>query len=196
MSYMFDFDKQLSPSAIEKKQLLFQLSRHSLIARLNQEVSSIIHIHVLLNPVWKIPEKLLQRNHTVYIQQFSFDSISFAFTLLQRTRLSLSDWLSIFSASSSQACRLATVLLYFSQLQITSSSMLRTLRTSTDRFFHCAVASLRNLFTPSTSSTEDKLHYEYESCTLKTNEFHNLIFELHKTHKSIPRVRKVLTVVN
>lgn len=161
MSYMFDFDKQLSPSAVEKKQLLFQFSRHSLIARLNQKVSSIIHVHVLLNPVWKIPEKLLQKNShclytTVFIQQhFIWKSQTF-----QRTRLSLSEWLSIFSASSSQACRLATELLYFSQLQITSSSMLRTLRTSTDRFFHCAVASLRNLFTPSTSSADGKSHYE------------------------------------
>lgn len=60
MSYMFDFDEQLSPSAIEKKQLLFQFSGNGLITRLDQKVSSIVHAHVLLNPVRKIPEKLLQ----------------------------------------------------------------------------------------------------------------------------------------
>lgn len=75
---MFDFDKQLSPSAVEKKQLLFQFSRHSLIARLNQKVSSIVHVHVLLNPVWKIPEKLLQKNsRCLYTTVFSFHSTAF-----------------------------------------------------------------------------------------------------------------------
>lgn len=59
---MFDFDKQLSPSAVEKEQLLFEFSGHSLIACLNQEVSSIVHVHVLLNPEWKTAEKLLQKN--------------------------------------------------------------------------------------------------------------------------------------
>lgn len=163
---MFDFDKQLSPSAIEKEQLLFEFSGHSLIACLNQEVSSIVHVHVLLNPVWKIAEKLLQKNshmfkYAIAVWRLSQRISSESRKLWQKhTRLSFSDWLSIFSASSSQACRLATVLLYFSQLQITSSSMLRTLRTSTDRFFHWAVASLRNLFTPSTSSAEWKPHYE------------------------------------
>lgn len=56
--------------------------------------------------------------------------------VIVRTRLADSEWLSICSASSSQACRAATLLLYFSQLQITSSNMLRTLRTSSARFFH------------------------------------------------------------
>lgn len=59
MSYMFDFDEQLSPSAIEEKQLLFQFSGHGVITRLDQKVSSIVHVHVLLDPVWKIAEKLL-----------------------------------------------------------------------------------------------------------------------------------------
>lgn len=78
------------------------------------------------------------------------------------TRLVFSDWLSMRSASSSQAWRAATLLVYFSQLEITSSSMLRTLRTSKARFFHCTVASLRNLLTPSTSSTgRKKIHSRF-----------------------------------
>lgn len=66
MSYVFDFDEQLSPSAIEKKQLLFQFSGNGLVARLDQKVSSIVHVHVLLDPVWKIPEKLLQNLNCLY----------------------------------------------------------------------------------------------------------------------------------
>lgn len=58
---MFDFDKQLPPSAIEEEQLLFQVSRHSFITSLNQEVPCIIHVHVLLYPVWKVSEEFLQR---------------------------------------------------------------------------------------------------------------------------------------
>lgn len=74
--------------------------------------------------------------------------------LLVHTFLDCSGWFSIFSASSSQACRPATVLLYLSQLTITSSSMLLTLLTSTERFLHWAVVSLMNFITFSTSSTE------------------------------------------
>ncbi len=77
----------------------------------------------------EVPEKLLQKNsHWLYTTVFIQQHFIWSLKLFNATRLSLSEWLSIFSASSSQACRLATELLYFSQLQITSSSMLRTLR--------------------------------------------------------------------
>lgn len=76
------------------------------------------------------------------------------YMLLVHTFLECSGWFSIFSASSSQACRPATVLLYLSQLAITSSNMLLTLLTSTERFLHCAVVSFMNFITFSTSSTE------------------------------------------
>lgn len=61
---MFDFNKQLPPSAIKEEQLLLQVSRHSLITSLNQEVSCIVHVHVLLYPVWKVPEEFLQGHQT------------------------------------------------------------------------------------------------------------------------------------
>ena len=70
------------------------------------------------------------------------------------TRFTFSGWLRASSASSSQACKEATVELYLSQLDSTSSSMLLTLRTSMDKLLHWVTTSRMNLRTPiSPSST-------------------------------------------
>lgn len=62
--YMLDFNKQLPPSAIEEKELLLQITRDHLVAGLNEEVSSIIHLHVLLHPVRKVSEENLEGKTT------------------------------------------------------------------------------------------------------------------------------------
>lgn len=56
---MFDFNEQLSPPPVEKEQLLLKVSGDGLIACLDQEVPCIIHVHVLLDPVRKVPEEVL-----------------------------------------------------------------------------------------------------------------------------------------
>lgn len=56
---MFDFDKELSPSPIEQQELLFQVTRDCLVARLNEKIPCVIHVHVLLDPVRKVPEEFL-----------------------------------------------------------------------------------------------------------------------------------------
>lgn len=102
--------------------------------------------------------------------------------LLVHTFLECSGWFSIFSASSSQACRPATVLLYLSQLAITSSSMLLTLLTSTERFLHWAVVSLMNFITFSTSSTKiQEIHwlFHFIAISVKVN-FISCLFTLNK----------------
>lgn len=76
-----------------------------------------------------------------------------------RTLLMFSGLSSASSASSSQACKEATVELYFSQLDSTSSNMLLTLRTSMDRLLHWVTTSRMNLRTPvSPSSTGGEMH--------------------------------------
>lgn len=78
------------------------------------------------------------------------------------TILVFSGWLSASSASSSQACKEATVELYLSQLISTSSSMLLTLRSSMDRLRHWVTTSRMNLRTPiSPSSTRTELYQQY-----------------------------------
>ena len=173
-AHIFDFDKQFPPSSVQKKKLLLQIPGDSFVTCLNEKIPSIIHVHVLLHPVREVSKKILQKREANQQPQ-DFNSTGYdqsdikaqkmwkryvwiiqsQLSLNTLTRFAFSDWLSICSASSSQACRPATVLLYFSQLQITSSSILRTLRTSKARFFHWAVVSLRNLLTPSASSTEN-----------------------------------------
>lgn len=59
---MFDFDKQLPPSPVQKKKLLLQVSGDSVITSLNQEVPSIIHVHVLLDPVREVSEEILKED--------------------------------------------------------------------------------------------------------------------------------------
>lgn len=71
---MFDFDKQLPPSSIEKEQLLLQVSRHSLITSLNQEVPCIVHVHVLLYPMWKVTKEFLKKTQNAklkFLMKFS-----------------------------------------------------------------------------------------------------------------------------
>ncbi len=58
--YMFDFDKQLSPSPVQKEKLLLQIPRDCVITGLNEEVPSIIHVHVLLHPVREVSEEILK----------------------------------------------------------------------------------------------------------------------------------------
>lgn len=67
---MFDFDKQLPPSPVQKKKLLLQVSGDSVITSLNQEIPSIIHVHVLLDPVREVSEEILKDNkeHTRIVQ--------------------------------------------------------------------------------------------------------------------------------
>lgn len=74
-------------------------------------------------------------------------------TSQSHTRFMFSGWLRASSASSSQACKEATVELYLSQLDSTSSSMLLTLRTSMDRLLHWVTTSRMNLRTPSSPSS-------------------------------------------
>lgn len=57
---MLDFNKQLPPSAVEEKELLFQVTRDHLVAGLDEEVAGVVHLHVLLHPVGKVPEENLE----------------------------------------------------------------------------------------------------------------------------------------
>lgn len=57
---MFDFDKQLPPSPVQKEKLLLQISWDCFITSLNEEVPGIIHVHVLLDPVRKVSEEILK----------------------------------------------------------------------------------------------------------------------------------------
>lgn len=58
-AYVFDFDKELSPSPVEQKKLLFQVPGDRLVARLDEKIPRVIHVHVLLDPVRKVPEEFL-----------------------------------------------------------------------------------------------------------------------------------------
>ena len=56
---MFDFDKQFPPSPIQKEKLLLEITGDSFITGLNEEVTSIVHVCVLLYPVREISKEIL-----------------------------------------------------------------------------------------------------------------------------------------
>ena len=62
---MLDFDEELPPPPVEQQQLLLQVPGHRLITRLDQEVPRIVHVHVLLDPVGKVPEEILTQGRNV-----------------------------------------------------------------------------------------------------------------------------------
>lgn len=67
---MLDFDKQLPPSAVEKEELLLQITRDHIIAGLDEEVAGIVHLHVLLHPVRQVSEENLEGKTTHIIANF------------------------------------------------------------------------------------------------------------------------------
>lgn len=58
--YMFDFDKQLPPSPVQKEKLLLQIPWDCVIAGLNEKVPCIVHVHVLLHPMREVSEEILK----------------------------------------------------------------------------------------------------------------------------------------
>lgn len=58
--YLFDLDKELSPSSIHQQELLLELQRDRVVTRLNEETPRVVHGGVLIHPVAEILEELLQ----------------------------------------------------------------------------------------------------------------------------------------
>lgn len=58
--YLFDLQKELPPSSIEKQELMLYVTCHCFITSLNQKVPCIIHSSMLVHPVRKITKKLLE----------------------------------------------------------------------------------------------------------------------------------------
>lgn len=71
--YMFDFDEQLPPSPVQKKQLLLEVTGDCFIAGLDEEVSRVVHVHVLLHPVREVSEKVLEekKQHSYLVKQIN-----------------------------------------------------------------------------------------------------------------------------
>lgn len=58
--YLFDFDKELSPSSIHQQELLLELQRDRVVTSLNEETPRVVHGGVLIHPMAEILEELLR----------------------------------------------------------------------------------------------------------------------------------------
>lgn len=67
---MLDFDKELPPSAVQKEELLLQVARDHFITGLNEEVTGVVHLHVLLHPVREVSEENLKGRTTNEAHRF------------------------------------------------------------------------------------------------------------------------------
>lgn len=65
---MFDIEKKLSPPSVHEEQLLLQVQRNGLVARLNEKIPRVVHGRMLIYPVSKIPEKLLTETKKVAVK--------------------------------------------------------------------------------------------------------------------------------
>lgn len=65
--YLFDLQKQLSPSSVEQQKLMLHVTGYCFVTGLNQEVSCIIHSSMLIHPVRKIAKKLLEKQERIKI---------------------------------------------------------------------------------------------------------------------------------
>lgn len=67
--YLFDLEEEVSPSTVQKKQLLLQIKRHGLVARFDKKIPRVVHGCVLIHPVAEIPEKLLEEKKILKTQK-------------------------------------------------------------------------------------------------------------------------------